>query len=143
MTPIVIEIDRKTARLLIRRPDGTEMLQVNKNPSLLYWVKARNGVLLQGLDADGLAKVLAGLGSIDEVIDQTEAKAEAEASELAAEIDAIAELDLGPVTAIFSHGEGVKYSTGEFDDAEAPWLDFDGFMASDLITNSKSSGWTI
>ncbi|MBY3032440.1 hypothetical protein HF265_25720 [Rhizobium leguminosarum] len=125
MTSIVIEIDNDTARILIRLPDGTEQLQINERPHLLYWVKARNGKVLQGMNADGLAKVLAELQSIDEAID------EEEALEIVSEVDAVAELDLGPTTAALSADEGVKYAVGSFEDAEGPWLDFKGFMANE------------
>ncbi|MBX5168761.1 hypothetical protein HJB84_02630 [Rhizobium sp. NZLR1b] len=131
MTAIVVEIDKNSACILIRRPDGTEQLQINGKPHLVYWVRTRYGQVLEGMDADGLANILGHLASIDE----------AAALEIVSEVDAIAELDLPPTTAVISQDDGVKFAIGSFEDADGPWLDFKGFMADETVTNSSSTGW--
>ncbi|WP_440983819.1 hypothetical protein [Shinella sumterensis] len=131
MTAIVVEIDKNSTCILIRRPDGTEQLQINEKPHLVYWLRTRYGQVLEGMDADGLANILGQLASIDV----------AAALEIVSEIDAIAELDLAPTTAVISQYEGVKYAIGSFEHAEGPWLDFNGFMADETFKNPNSTGW--
>lgn len=131
MTAIVVEIDKTSACILIRRPNGTEQLQINEKPHIVYWVRTRSGQVLKGMNADGLANILGQLASIDE----------AAALEIVSEVDAIAELDLAPTTAAISQDESVKYAVGYFEDAEGPWLDFNGFMATKTVKNSNFTGW--
>lgn len=135
MTAIVVEIDKDTYRILIRGPDGSEQSTINEKPHLLYWVKARNGQVLEGMDADGLAKVLAELGVIDAIVNDEGA------SEVVSEIDAIVELEPGPTTADLSGDDGVMYALGAFDDIEGPWLGFDGFVRN-TVNQFNTGGWT-
>ncbi|WP_146147767.1 hypothetical protein [Phyllobacterium sophorae] len=64
MALVALHIDLNTARIVIRRPNGNDELTINANPDFIYWVRI-NGGILQGRNADGLAKVLGELGEID------------------------------------------------------------------------------
>ncbi len=57
MAYIVFDIDQSTAKIIVRQPDGNDMLVINPNPDRIYWVRVDGGVLT-GVNADGLAHIL-------------------------------------------------------------------------------------
>jgi hypothetical protein len=71
-------------RIVIREATAEERRQIRgtrQHPNALYWMRTKSGSILQGIDADGLSKILGGLQWLS---DQEGIEAAAQISKLAA-----------------------------------------------------------